>query len=209
MLVHGLGRTHRSMWAVEGSLRLAGYRVINWRYPSTRAPITELALTLDRELTTRLRALDTPIHFVSHSMGGIVLRRYLADVSLPNLGRVVMLAPPNQGSEVVDRLRGWWIFRRATGPAGEELRTGAGGPEELPGIPAELGIIAGRRPANPLFSRWIEGENDGKVGVARAALPGMSDFLVVDYGHTWLAWQPAVIAQVKAFLAEGKFRAGG
>lgn len=208
MLVHGLGRTHRSMWAMAWALGRSGYQVINWRYPSTQAPIAELSGRLDRELTARLHAVDGPVHFVTHSMGGIVLRRYLADVALANVGRVVMLAPPNQGSEVVDRLRDWWLFRRATGPAGTELGTGAGGPAELPGIPVELGIIAGRRPANPIFSRWIEGENDGKVGVARTALAGMSDFLVVDRGHTWLAWQPVVIRQVQAFLAEGRFRSG-
>lgn len=196
------------MWAVAWALGRSGYQVINWRYPSTQAPIAELAGRLDRELTARLAAMEGPLHFVTHSMGGIVVRRYLADVALRNVGRVVMLAPPNQGSEVVDRLRDWWLFRRATGPAGAELRTGAGGPSDLPGIPVELGIIAGSRPVNPIFSRWIEGANDGKVGVARAALPGMTDFLIVNAGHTWLAWQPMVIRQVRAFLEEGRFRSG-
>lgn len=208
VLVHGLGRTHRSMWALAWALGRSGYTVINWRYPSTKAPIAVLASRLDRELTARLQGVEGQVHFVTHSMGGIVVRRYLADVALANVGRVVMLAPPNQGSEVVDRLRDWWLFRRATGPAGEELRTGAGGPSDLPGIPVELGIIAGRRPVNPIFSRWIGGANDGKVGVARTALEGMTDFLVVNRGHTWLAWQPVVIQQVQAFLEEGKFRSG-
>jgi hypothetical protein len=187
------------------ALGRAGYRVINWRYPSTQAPIAELSARLERDLGPALRRAAGPVHFVTHSMGGIVLRRFLADVALPAAGRVVMLAPPNQGSEVVDKLRDWWLFRRATGPAGTELATGPGGPSDLPGIPVELGIIAGSRPANPVFSRWIGRANDGKVAVARTMLPGMTDFLVLDHGHTWLAWQPGVWRQVRHFLAAGRF----
>jgi hypothetical protein len=193
------------MWAMEWALRRGGYQIINWRYPSTTAPIGDLAARLDHELTQTLRAVEGPVHFVTHSMGGIVLRRYMADVALPNAGRVVMLAPPNQGSEVVDRLRDWWLFRRATGPAGAELATGPGGPVDLPGIPVDVGIIAGARSANPLFSQWIAAVNDGKVAVARTALPGMTDFLVVPHGHTFLAWQPRVIRQTLAFLRKGEF----
>jgi hypothetical protein len=181
--------------------------VVNWGYPSTRDSVGGHAARLDRDLTPALRQSSGRVHFVTHSLGGIVLRRYLAHATLPNLGRIVMLAPPNQGSEVADRLQHLWVFRRATGPAGAELTTGSGGPGTLPEVEAEVGIVAGTRANNPLFSRWIAAPNDGKVAVERTKLPSMAGFLEVDHGHTFLAWHRDVIRQVFRFLETGAFAA--
>lgn len=194
------------MWGLEFAARRRGYSVINWGYPSIRDSVRGHSERLHRELTDRLRSEARRVHFVTHSMGGIILRQYLADASLPNVGRVVMLAPPNQGSEVADQLKDWWLFRRTTGPAGQELTTDATGPASLPTIPVELGIIAGSRATNPLFARWIDGANDGKVAVERTTLPGMKDFLVVPRGHTMLPWVPQVIRQTLHFLEVGTFQ---
>jgi len=206
VLVHGLGRTPRSLWLVALVARGRGYRVIAWGYPSRRATIDEHAAAMDRDLTATLRTVPGRVHFVSHSLGGLLLRAYLGTVSLPTLGRVVMLAPPNQGSEVADRLRRWRAFQWMTGPAGQELGTGAdGAAARLPTVSADVGVIAGDRCVNPLFGRWIGAPNDGKVAVARTRLDGMRDHLVVRAGHTLLPWRWRVIQQVFAFLETGQF----
>lgn len=206
VLVHGLGRTPRSLWLVALFARQRGYHVIAWGYPSRRGTIDDHAAALDRQLTATLRALPGRVHFVTHSLGALLVRAYLGTVALPALGRVVMLAPPNQGSEVADRLRGSWAFRWMTGPVGQELGTGVdGAAARLPTLAAEVGVIAGDRCVNPLFGRWIGGPNDGKVAVARTRLPGMRDHIVVRAGHTLLPWRPRVIQQVFAFLERGQF----
>ena len=210
VLIHGLGRTNRSMWALEREAKRRGYAAINWRYASTQGTVAEHAASLHRELSTRLQHSPGPVHFVTHSLGGIVLRAYLGRHTLSNIGRVVMLAPPNQGSEVADQLADWWGFQWLLGPAGQELRTdSARGPIRYAPVAAEVGIIAGSRSTNPVFSRWIGGPNDGKVAVARARLDGMRDFLVVPYPHALLAWQREVLQQTFAFLVDGAFTRKG
>jgi len=210
VLLHGLGRTRWSFYRLERTLRADGYTVVNRTYPSRARPVEDLARDFLGPLVAE-QAGATRLHFVTHSMGGIVLRSYVHDHPVPNLGRVVMLAPPNGGSELADRLIPTWIYRTMNGPAGQQLGT-AGLPTRLGPWPAgagELGIIAGNVSLNPLFSAALPGENDGKVAVARARLAGMKDFLVVPNSHTWLAWRGPVIAQIQTFLRTGAFDHAG
>jgi len=205
VLLHGLGRSAWSMKCLEWTLRAAGYRVVNLDYPSRRFPVEKLA---DDHLGPALQRLapapGTSVHFVTHSMGGIVLRCYLRDHPLPQLGRIVMLAPPNSGSEVADQLKTTWFYRTVNGPAGQQLGTD-GLPGRLGPAPGETGIVAGTFSFNPRFSSWMTGPSDGKVSVERARLDGMCDFLVVPYSHTWLMWRQPVLRQVRAFLRHGRF----
>jgi len=210
ILLHGLGRTRWSFWRLEQALRHEGYCVVNLTYPSREKSVEDLA----REYLAPLVAAQAAVprlHFVTHSMGGILLRCYLRDHAVPNLGRVVMLAPPNAGSELADVLKPTWLYRTLHGPAGQQLGT-EGLPRALGPWPAgagELGIIAGQTSLNPLFSAVLPGPNDGKVTVASARLEGMRDFLVVPYSHTWLVWRQPVIAQARAFLRDGRFSSSG
>lgn len=206
ILLHGLGRTRWSCWRLEQTLRRDGYQVVNVTYPSRARSVEELAEDYLAPLIAAQR--DAPrLHFVTHSMGGILLRCYLRDHSVPHLGRVVMLAPPNAGSELADRLKPTWLYRTVNGPAGQQLGTGdlppALGP--WPAGAGELGIIAGDRSWNPLFSAWLPGPDDGKVTVARTRLMGMEDFLVVHSSHTWLAGRTKGIRPVRTFLRTGRF----
>ena len=137
------------------------------------------------------------------------MRQYLHDHGRPAaLGRVVMLAPPNAGSQLVDRFRGLRLYRWINGPAGLQLGTDAAStPNTLGPLPTQVqfGVIAGDRSLNPLFSLCLPGPNDGKVTVTATHLAGETAHLTLPYSHTWLMWRAPVIAQVKSFLRDGRF----
>ena len=198
------------MRAMAVYLRRQGYAVLNVGYPSRRASIEQLAAAAIAPAVATLcqQGRDT-IHFVTHSMGGILLRWYLGQQSLPELGRVVMLSPPNQGSEVVDVLARFAWFRWFFGPAGCQLGTGEEGlPSHLGPVDFPLGIITGNRPALGL-THFFPGPNDGKVSVARAQVAGMDDFLVLPCGHALIMRKTAVQLQVVHFLRHGCFQREG
>jgi hypothetical protein len=201
------------MWRVERSLQREGYRVINLSYPSRSTALETLGDTwLPAQLDHEGVKTASRLHFVTHSLGGIVLRVWLREREAPaNLGRVVMLAPPNGGSEVVDHLKDFPPYRWLTGVNGPRLGTGAdSAPLALGRWPegaGRLGIIAGDRSLNPLFSAWLAGPDDGKVSVARAHLEGAADFLVLHHSHTWLQWRAETSGQIATFLRDGRFAA--
>ena len=207
VLLHGLGRGDLSMRRMEKRLADAGYRVVNVSYPSTQHSIEYLA---ERELGPALQECCADgaglVHFVTHSMGGIVLRYYLENHELENLGRVVMLSPPNQGSELADWVAENELLQKILGPSAEELGTGSESvPNRLGPVDFDLGIITGNRTLNPLFSRMIPGADDGKVSVERAKVEGMTDFLVVPHTHTYIMLADDVIEQTLYFLENGRF----
>ena len=204
VLLHGLGRTRLSLWPVARAAARRGYKVHNLGYPSRSARIEQLA----EEVGHRILAVAEGGHVdvVTHSMGGIVLRAAVALGVVPALAlhRVVMLAPPNQGSELAHRLRDFLVYRLATGPAGQQIGTGDESvPRRLPAPPFELGVIAGRRSNNRLFGRVLDAESDGKVTVASAQVDGMRELVVVDRAHTFIMWAPDVLAHTFSFLEHG------
>jgi pimeloyl-ACP methyl ester carboxylesterase len=203
VLLHGLGRTPASMLAFSLAARRRGYRVLNWHYRSTRSTIAGHAAAFAREVLPRLRRAPR-VHFVTHSLGGIVVRHLLATPPLPNLGRVVMLAPPNGGSEVADVLQRSRLVSRCVIPA-RELGT-RGVPAMLPAVDFPLGVIAGSRSHIPLFAAWMHHvPNDGVVAVERTKVTGMRDFLVLPRTHTMLPWSADAVEAAFRFLAEGRF----
>lgn len=207
VLLHGLARTSTSMKPIEKVLAGDGYQVSNISYPSRRGTIEELAKeTIDRGVEACGASEAATIHFVTHSMGGIIVRFYLENHDLPQLGRVVMLAPPNQGSEVVDNWQNVPGYGVINGPAGQQLGTDPDSiPRNLGPVSYPVGIIAGNRTMNLLLSLSLPNANDGKVSVESTKVEGMADFIEVPDTHTFIMRSDDVIQQVVHFLKHGRF----
>ncbi|UWQ19624.1 alpha/beta fold hydrolase [Jannaschia sp. M317] len=207
VLLHGLAREDTSFLLMQETLTLEGYAVVNSDYDSTVAPIEELASTALPEALAACPADAYRVHFVTHSMGGILLRQYVSHHQVPRLGRTVMLAPPNQGSELVDELGELAPFEWLNGPAGGQLSTD-GLPARLGPVWRNVGIIAGSRSLNPVYSVILPGADDGKVSVASTKVEGMTAHLTLPVSHTFLMNNPVVIGQVLSFLRTGRFEPG-
>lgn len=207
VLLHGIGMRSYVMNRLESALGADGYRVVNLSYPSRQMPFEQIA---GEYLPAQLKehgVADAPhVHFVTHSMGSLIVRKFIQDSRPANLGRVVMIGPPNHGSTAADEAKENALLREFLG--GNLVRLGTGedaivrtlGPADF-----DVGIIAGEVPVNPVFGRVLAGKNDGAVTVESAKLEGMHDFIVVPYSHTLMLWRSEVVDQVRAFLREGKF----
>lgn len=194
------------MDAMEKRLQKEGYLVVNHDYPSRKFSVEDLATRVVPPVIKQCED-SSRINFVTHSLGGIVLRQYLKGNPLPNLHRVVMLGPPNQGSEVVDNLGPVPGFRLFNGPAGMQLGTREGSiPKNLGPANFEVGIIAGTRSINLILSTFLPNPDDGKVSVENTKLAGMKDHIQVPVSHPYLMKNPQVIDHVVRFLESGAFK---
>jgi triacylglycerol lipase len=207
VLLHGLRQSSRSMEKMEEVLLNHGYSVINVDYPSTDHSIEYLSsVTLHDILEPINEKSSSPIHFVTHSMGGIIVRYYLKHKKLDNLGRVVMISPPNQGSELVDLLKDRAVLERIYGPAAAQLSLESDSlVKSLGPVDFELGVIAGSKSFNPLYSAFLPGPDDGVVTIESMKIEGMKDFIILPLTHTFIMKNDDAIAQVIHFLEHGVF----
>jgi triacylglycerol lipase len=205
VLLHGLGRSDRAMRPLEDALLRAGYRVHNLAYPSLAAEPSQLVAIVTEQIDACCTRAER-LHIVTHSLGGLLARATLAERPRANLGRVVMLAPPNNGSEYGDLAREAKLSALELAPALTSLGTDPQGFARTLPIPSyEVGVIAGTRTVNPLDPLLVAGASDGAVSVASTQLKGMSDFITVDATHSSIRRKPEVHAQVIAFLRSGRF----
>ncbi len=209
VLLHGLGRSAANMVILEWRLEALGYRVCNVGY-DTRVSRIEEAVEEVYEAVAACRSGERRLHFVTHSLGGLVLRALLAERSLARLGRAVMLAPPNGGSEIADRLRELSWVETVMGPLSTQLGTGSDDlPRRLPIPSIPFGVIAGDQWINPVGPLWLPAPHDGTVSVASTRLTGMRDHLVMPYTHTFIMNASPVAGQVDTFLRQGRFARSG
>lgn len=208
VLLHGVALSDWTMRPLARALHDAGYRTVNLAYPSRTMPIEAIAREyLPKQLHAHGVAQAPRLHFVTHSMGSLVVRLLLAEQRPANLGRVVMLGPPNHGSAAADRVRDHRLIRRLMGRNLPALSSDAAGiAQRLPAADFDLGIIAGSSRINPLFDSSLGGVHDGVVTVESAKLDGMRDFIVLPHSHTIMLWRRTVKQQVLHFLREGRFQ---
>jgi len=206
ILLHGLGDIKLSMLKLELKLKEEGYTTVNIGYSTHNETIESLA---EKKLTNIVDKFKksgfSKIHFVTHSMGGLLVRCYLQDHELPEGSRIVMLSPPNHGSEVADHFKDSVFYQLIVGKVGEELTTDSNMLEELKPIVPDVGIIAGNKSSNPYFSNIIPGEDDGRVAVDNTKLKEMDDFIVVPRTHLTIKYSDEVMEQTSHFLRTGKF----
>lgn len=209
ILIHGIGRSSKSMLPLVKPLQEDGYTVVPFDYPSTRVSIPESAAYL-REVVRSLDGIEQ-IDFVVHSMGGLVVRSLLSDEKPdPRFRRMVMLGVPNRGAEMASLVEDQPLFRLVYGKAGQQLvRDREGFIAGLPTPKFEFAIIAGARGTEEGFNLLIPGDDDGTVTVASTRLPGATDFMTVSAIHTLLMGNPAAIGATRRFLKQGTLRAEG
>lgn len=208
ILLHGMARSATSMNKMASALADEGYQTANVNYPSRDHEIRELAEIAITDGLSQCRGFTDieRIHFVTHSLGGILVRQYLSTAQIEDLGRVVMLGPPNQGSEAVDDFDGVPGFDWINGPAGRQLGKGVNSvPLSLGPVDFEVGIIAGNRTIDPLTSAVLTNPDDGRVSVEDTKVEGMSDFVVVKHSHAFMMRMRRPIELTKQFLRTGSF----
>jgi pimeloyl-ACP methyl ester carboxylesterase len=208
VLLHGISRTPRSFKRMQRTIEGEGYAALNLGYASRRKTLEALAEDIHPAIELFASGLTGSIHFVGHSMGGLLARVYIARYRPQRLGRVVMLGTPNSGSEIADRLKNFGAFRAFFGPAGQQLGTRRSAVDDamLPPVNYPVGIIAGNRSIDPVAGTMLPKPHDGRVSVANTKLDGMADHVVVASSHPWLVRNSVAIEQTIAFLQDGRFR---
>jgi pimeloyl-ACP methyl ester carboxylesterase len=208
VLLHGISRTSRSFRKMQASVEAAGYATLNVGYASRSKALEALAEDIHPAVERFAEGLDGCVHFVCHSMGGLLARIYVARHRPKRLGRVVMLGTPNGGSEIADRLKHIGAYRAWFGPAGQQLGTqrDAAVAAMFPAVDYPVGIIAGNRSVYPITSAFLPRPHDGRVSVENTRLDGMADHIIVETSHPWLVRNGPAIAQTIAFLRDGHFR---
>ncbi len=205
VILHGIFRTSRHMRKLATYAASQGYDVLNVDYPSTKQPLEELVDTAWKDISAKLQE-EKPVHFIGYSMGGLLVRAILSKYRPSMLGRIVLLAVPNKGSEVADFLKHNWLYQRFYGPAGQQLITDQTAIKHLFGnIDYECGVIAGSLSLEPLSSFVIKGKNDGKVSIESTKLDGMKDHVIVRSTHTWFPHHKEVQKQTLHFVSHGTF----
>lgn len=210
VLLHGLGRSAASMEKLEDTLKEQGYIVANIDYPSRNMPIEALAdLAVGEGLAKCNTAEATQVNFVTHSLGGILVRQFYSQHSAERVKRVVMLGPPNEGSELVDKLSRVPGYELAMGVAGTQLGTDHNSvPKSLGPVNFQLGVIAGTQSINLILSTMLPSPDDGKVSVEATKVQGMCDFIALPTIHSHMMKNDAVINEVVNFLSHGRFNQG-
>ena len=204
VMLHGLWRSRTAMWLMSHRLEDAGFRVERIGYDSTHETPEQILDSVAAQIDACCKTLPHTVHFVGHSLGGLIIRAYLADNAMRRQGRVVLIGTPNQGTPLVDAFQDtWWLA--LAGPTAEALGTDPDSfPKSLPPPEYAVGVIAGLS-ENGLAQHILAGHSDGMVPVESTKLVGMADFILVKSGHSSMRYSEEVARQTIAFLRRGRF----
>jgi len=207
VLLHGISRTSRSFRKMQAAIEAAGFATLNIGYASRSKALEALAADIHPAIERFIADIEGRVHFVGHSMGGLLARVYIAKHRPESLGRVVMLGTPNGGSEIADRLKNAFFYRAWFGPAGQQLVTRRDAATEamLPAVDYPVGVIAGNRSVDPISSVFLPKPHDGRVSVEKTRLDGMTDHIIIGTSHPWLPMNGRAIERAIAFLRDGSF----
>ena len=207
IVIHGFARRAQSMEPLVHKVHQAGYEVRNVGYASISQSVDEIKTEVFSKFDQYIsKNPEKKIHFVGHSLGGLLVRAYLDQKKLKNLGSVVLMGTPNKGTSLVNEHEDKWYFAWL-GPVIAEL--GVDNSQFLKTLKAPyytVGVIAGSKPYSRWSSETLKGQNDGLVAVESTKLEGMSDFIVIDVNHSRMKRDPKVIEQVIYFLKNSEFK---
>ncbi len=204
ILIHGFGRSNMAMWKLAGHLKAAGYVVHRVGYGSFNRSIEEIQEEVFEQIETVRAEQNGKLHFVGHSLGGLLVRSYLGKAKVDNLGNVVIMGSPNKGTPVVDKYKDSWWFSLAGSAALEMSTNGSGFLEKLQTPYYNLGVIAGNEEISG-FEHILPGADDGLVPVESTKVDGMKDFIVIHTSHTMMRYNDDVAGQTIFFLKYGQF----
>ena len=205
IVLHGLFRSSDNMQSLADFIKENGYHVINVDYPTIKIPIEEIRDNIYQEIKDPIKE-SLNMHFVCYSLGCLITRAILEKYRFDNLGRVVMLSPPNKGSQVADFLKDFWIYKKYAGPAGQQLTTNQTQIiNTLGDIYYPVGIIAGNKTIDPISSFIIPGDDDGKVSIENTKIENMTDHIVIPASHFFLPQNKTAWKQTIFFLKNGRF----
>ncbi|MEW8470361.1 MAG: alpha/beta fold hydrolase [Candidatus Thiodiazotropha sp.] len=207
VLLHGLGRSNIAMWRLAGRLEDAGYDVQQVGYSSINTTTDEVIADITKQIDDCCASEKRIVHFVGHSLGGLLIRAYLQENILKQLGNTVLIGTPNKGTEIADQLKGNCLVELLV-----PMATALGTDErslpktlEFPYYP--VGVIAGVYDSG-LNEEILPGRDDGLVPVESTKLEGMSDFIEIESGHSMMRYNEDVASQTIHFLKNGKFDKG-
>ncbi len=205
-VLHGILLPAIQMRRVINSLCKQGFDAVAISYPSTRYDWSALVDQIWAQIGEDV-GKQPVVHFVGFSMGGQLVRVMLNRYRPANVGRVVLLASPNKGSEVADFMQSWRLYQWIFGPAGQQLTTHNTACDDLRGVPYyEVGCLGGTCTIDPISYYLIKGPNDGKVSVESSQCEGMTDYKTLPVSHTFFPLSRNVIAETAHFLQHGQFR---
>lgn len=204
VLLHGLGRSNTAMWRLAWRLENAGYEVHRVGYRSINTTPDEIIHEVTQQISDCCENSSRTTHFVGHSLGGLLIRSYLQDNQPDNLGRVVFVGTPNNGTSIADHFKGNYLVKLLV-PVATALGTDeASLPNQLAPPYYPVGVIAGIY-GNDANEAYLPGKDDGLVPVESTKLEGMTDFIEIESGHSMMRYNNQVAAQVIAFLKTGHF----
>ncbi|MFC1681899.1 alpha/beta fold hydrolase [Pseudomonadota bacterium] len=205
VLVHGLGRSSTSMWLLASRLEDAGYYVHRVEYSSLHQDPDEILKDISSQINQCCQKHAQSVHFVGHSLGGLMVRAYLQNNKVDKLGRVVLLGTPNKGAEAADHFSDSWLMS-ILGPTAKALGTDDKSfPKSLEAPYYPVGIIAGELKSK-LNDSIIPGRDDGLVSIEATKIDGMADFIIIETGHSMMRYDREVADQTIEFIKSGVFK---